>query len=163
MCRFWAAPRTPHPATSGHFSNRAIKSRPGPIAHGGRTIPVQARGITVTFTAYSSGWVCVGGVACDHDLIIDRGKFRKRKKAASREGTSEAFQERRPRANYRSIGRSGRRLTGLCVAASRSTVGPDDLSACGRRSMSSATFTHSSRMRGRRVSDVDRFVDRVAG
>jgi len=36
------------------------------------------------FTGYSFGSVQVDGVAYDHDLIIDRGKIRKRKKAASR-------------------------------------------------------------------------------
>jgi hypothetical protein len=34
---------------------------------------------------------------------------------------------------------------------------------CARGSMSSATFTHSSRMEGTQGLDVDRFVDRVAG
>jgi hypothetical protein len=36
------------------------------------------------FTAYTFGSVRVDGVTYDHDLIIDRGKIRKRKKAASR-------------------------------------------------------------------------------
>jgi hypothetical protein len=36
------------------------------------------------FTSYSFGSVQVDGVTYDHDLIIDRGKVRKRKKAASR-------------------------------------------------------------------------------
>ena len=36
------------------------------------------------FTGYSFGSVRVDGVTYDHDLIIDRGKVRKRKKAASR-------------------------------------------------------------------------------
>ena len=35
-------------------------------------------------TDYSFGWVRVDGVTYDHDLIIDRGKIRRRKKAASR-------------------------------------------------------------------------------
>ena len=35
------------------------------------------------FTDYSFGSVRVDGVTYDHDLIIDRGKIRKRKKAAS--------------------------------------------------------------------------------
>lgn len=35
-------------------------------------------------TGYSFGSVRVNGVTCDHDLVIDRGKARKRKKAASR-------------------------------------------------------------------------------
>jgi hypothetical protein len=39
----------------------------------------------VRFTGYSFGSVRVDGVPYDHDLIIDRGKIRKRKKAASRE------------------------------------------------------------------------------
>ena len=36
------------------------------------------------FTEYSFGSVRVDGVTYDHDLIIDRGKIRKRKKAASK-------------------------------------------------------------------------------
>ena len=36
------------------------------------------------FTGYSFGSVRVDGVIYDHDLIIDRGKVRKRKKAASK-------------------------------------------------------------------------------
>ena len=36
------------------------------------------------FSGYSFGSVRVDGVTYDHDLIIDRGKIRKRKKAASR-------------------------------------------------------------------------------
>jgi hypothetical protein len=36
------------------------------------------------FTGYSFGSVRVDGVTYDHDLIIDRGKVRKRNKAASR-------------------------------------------------------------------------------
>jgi hypothetical protein len=41
-------------------------------------------GISVRFTGYSFGSVRVDDVTYDHDLIIDRGKIRKRKKAASR-------------------------------------------------------------------------------
>ena len=36
------------------------------------------------FTGYSFGSIQVDGVTYTHDLIIDRGKIRKRKKAASR-------------------------------------------------------------------------------
>ena len=36
------------------------------------------------FTDYSFGSVRVDGVMYEHDLVIDRGKIRKRKKAASR-------------------------------------------------------------------------------
>ena len=36
------------------------------------------------FAEYSFGSVGVDGVTYDHDLIIDRGKIRKRKKAASK-------------------------------------------------------------------------------
>jgi hypothetical protein len=50
----------------------------------GHTIWVRARSISVRFTGYSFGSVRVDGVTYDHDLIIDRGKVRKRKKAASR-------------------------------------------------------------------------------
>jgi hypothetical protein len=56
----------------------------GPVAGTGHTIAVQARSISVRFTEYSFGSVRVDGVTYDHDLIIDRGKIRKRKKAASR-------------------------------------------------------------------------------
>ena len=37
------------------------------------------------FTDYAFGSVRVDGVTYDHDLIVDRGKIRKRKQAASRE------------------------------------------------------------------------------
>ena len=40
--------------------------------------------MSVRFTEYSFGSVQVDGVTYDHDLIIDRGKIRKRKKAASK-------------------------------------------------------------------------------
>jgi hypothetical protein len=36
------------------------------------------------FTGYSFGSIRVDGMTYDHDLIIDRGKIRKRNKAASR-------------------------------------------------------------------------------
>jgi hypothetical protein len=36
------------------------------------------------FTGYSFGSIRVDGTTYEHDLIIDRGKIRKRKKAASR-------------------------------------------------------------------------------
>jgi len=36
------------------------------------------------FTEYSFGSVRVDGVTYDHDLVIDRGQIRKRKKAASK-------------------------------------------------------------------------------
>jgi hypothetical protein len=42
------------------------------------------KGIKVRFTGYRFGSVQVDGVTYDHDLIIDRGKIRKRKKAASK-------------------------------------------------------------------------------
>jgi hypothetical protein len=38
----------------------------------------------VRFAGYSFGSVRVDGVTYEHDLVIDRGKLRKRKKAASR-------------------------------------------------------------------------------
>ncbi len=41
------------------------------------------------FTGYSFGSIRVDGVTYDHDLIIDRGKIRKRNKAASRKFCSE--------------------------------------------------------------------------
>jgi hypothetical protein len=53
-------------------------------AGAGHTIPVRGRSVIMRFTSYSFGSVRVDGVTYDHDLIIDRGKVRKRKKAASR-------------------------------------------------------------------------------
>jgi hypothetical protein len=47
-------------------------------------IRLGARSIIMRFTGYSFGSVRVDGVTYEHDLIIDRGKIRKRKKAASR-------------------------------------------------------------------------------
>jgi hypothetical protein len=64
----------------GHESH----DRPGPVAGTGHTIPVRVRSISVRFTDYSFGSVRVDGVTYDHDLIIDRGKIRKRNKAASK-------------------------------------------------------------------------------
>jgi len=61
-----------------------------PVRYPGRPLapatgpPMQARGISMRFAEYSFGSVRVDGVTYDHDLIIDRGKIRKRKKAASR-------------------------------------------------------------------------------
>ena len=57
--------------------------------------------------------------------------------------------------------RSGRRLTGLCMERYTDQPSAGRLVRLRRGSMSPATFTHSSRMRGRRASGVDRFVDRV--
>src|SRR5258708_15866460 len=45
---------------------------------------VAGRSSSVRFSDYSFGSVQVDGVTYEHDLIIDRGKIRKRKKAASR-------------------------------------------------------------------------------
>jgi hypothetical protein len=45
---------------------------------------VQVRSLSVRVTGYSFGSVRVDGVTYGHDLIIDRGKIRRRKKAASR-------------------------------------------------------------------------------
>jgi hypothetical protein len=45
---------------------------------------LRVRSISVRFTDYSFGSVRVDGVTYDHDLIIDRGKIRKRKKGASK-------------------------------------------------------------------------------
>jgi hypothetical protein len=39
----------------------------------------------VRFSGYSFGSVRVDGVTYDHDLVLDRGKIRKRKKGASRQ------------------------------------------------------------------------------
>jgi hypothetical protein len=55
-----------------------------PATDTGRTIPVRARSISMRFTGFSFGSIRVDGVTYDHDLVIDRGKIRKRKKAASR-------------------------------------------------------------------------------
>jgi hypothetical protein len=64
--------------------DRLIVAGAGPAAGTGRTIPVRGRSVRMRFTGYSFGSIRVDGVAYDHDLVIDRGKIRKRKKAASR-------------------------------------------------------------------------------
>src|SRR5207247_9944084 len=56
----------------------------GPAAGTGHTIPVRVRSVSMRFTGYSFGSIRVDGVTYDHDLIIDRGKIRQRKKGASR-------------------------------------------------------------------------------
>jgi hypothetical protein len=43
------------------------------------------KSLSVRFSDYSFGSVQVDDVTYDHDLIIDRGKIRKRKKGASRQ------------------------------------------------------------------------------
>jgi hypothetical protein len=54
---------------------------PGPGSSGRR----MGKSPSVRFSGYSFGSVGVDGVAYDHDLIIDRGKIRKRKKGPSRQ------------------------------------------------------------------------------
>jgi hypothetical protein len=46
--------------------------------------PKAGKSLSVRVSGYSFGSVRVDGVTYDHDLIIDRGKIRKRKKGASR-------------------------------------------------------------------------------
>jgi hypothetical protein len=46
--------------------------------------PQMGKSFSVRLSGYSFGSVRVDGVTYDHDLIIDRGKIRKRKKGASR-------------------------------------------------------------------------------
>jgi hypothetical protein len=53
---------------------------PGPGSFG----RAMGKSLSVRFSSYSFGSVRVDGVTYDHDLIIDRGKIRKRKKGASR-------------------------------------------------------------------------------
>jgi hypothetical protein len=65
-------------------TGQLIADGAGPATGTGHTIPVQARSVSMRFTGYSFGSIRVDGVTYDHDLIIDRGKIRKRKKAASR-------------------------------------------------------------------------------
>ena len=46
---------------------------------------MMGKSLSVRFSDYSFGSVRVDDVTYDHDLIIDRGKIRKRKKGASRQ------------------------------------------------------------------------------
>ena len=82
LCREGWAPASSAAGTS--VSTRVCRWLTGPVAGTGHTIPVGVRSISVRFTGYSFGSIRVDGVAYDHDLIIDRGKVRKRKKAASK-------------------------------------------------------------------------------
>jgi hypothetical protein len=74
----WAAGGTL--TAPGHLARR----RTWTAAGAGHTIPVQARSVIMRFTGYSFGSLRVNGITYDHDLVIDRGEIRKRKKAASR-------------------------------------------------------------------------------
>ncbi len=47
--------------------------------------PQMGKGLGVWFSGYSFGSVRVDGVRYDHDLIIDRGKIRRRNKGPSRQ------------------------------------------------------------------------------
>ena len=47
--------------------------------------PGMGKRLSVRFSGYSFGSVRVDGVTYHHDLIIDRGKIRRRKKGASRQ------------------------------------------------------------------------------
>jgi hypothetical protein len=62
----------------------SCRGRTWTAAGAGHTIPVRGRSVIMRFTGYSFGSIRVDGVTYDHDLVIDRGKIRKRKKAASR-------------------------------------------------------------------------------
>src|ERR1700733_5339857 len=62
---------------------------PGHLAEDGPERPPATRSRCgqerhMRFTGYSFGSIRVDGVTYDHDLVVDRGKIRKRKKAASR-------------------------------------------------------------------------------
>jgi hypothetical protein len=57
---------------TGPSASTAVRSRCG------------VRSLSMRFTGYSFGSIRIDGVTYDHDLVIDRGKIRKRKKAASR-------------------------------------------------------------------------------
>jgi hypothetical protein len=62
---------------------RAGDSGTRPTAEGGQYDP-QRSGTHVQFQEYSFGSIRIDGVTYDHDLIVDRGRIRKRKKAASK-------------------------------------------------------------------------------
>ena len=84
-----AAACAPEPGHCGMARGPVIARAPDhhearPATGTGRTIPVRARSISKRFTGFSFGSIRVDGVTYDHDLVIDRGKIRKRKKAASR-------------------------------------------------------------------------------
>src|SRR5215213_3704030 len=50
----------------------------------GHTIVGQAGSVIMRFTDFSFGSMRVDGMTYDHDLVIDRGKIRKRTKSASK-------------------------------------------------------------------------------
>jgi hypothetical protein len=66
--------------TPGHLAGTDLNGH----RRADHTIPVQVRSVIMRFTGYSFGSIRVDGVTYDHDLVLDRGKIRKRKKAASR-------------------------------------------------------------------------------
>jgi hypothetical protein len=40
--------------------------------------------VRVNFDEFSFGWICIDGVTYEHDVVIDRGRVRKRKKTRSK-------------------------------------------------------------------------------
>src|ERR1700739_2529670 len=73
-----------HAACGPALGRAPCRGRAWTVAGTGPAIGMQGRGVIMRFTGYSFGSIQVDGVTYDHDLIIDRGKIRKRKKAASR-------------------------------------------------------------------------------
>jgi hypothetical protein len=49
-----------------------------------RRVGTRRSGSDMRFEEYSFGSIQIDGVSYDHDLVVDRGKIRKRKKAASK-------------------------------------------------------------------------------
>jgi hypothetical protein len=49
-----------------------------------RRVGTRRSGSDMRFEKYSFGSIQIDGVSYDHDLVVDRGKIRKRKKAASK-------------------------------------------------------------------------------
>jgi hypothetical protein len=58
------------------------------------------------FEAFSFGSICIDGVTYEHDVLIDRGQVRKRKKKASKK-FGDAFGHTRSRSKKRSPGNAG--------------------------------------------------------
>src|SRR5215471_16599498 len=77
---------TASPVTNLQPARAGADRRPGPPEPGpGSSGRRMGKGLSVRFSGYSFGSVRVDGVTYDHDLIIDGGRIRKRKKGPSRQ------------------------------------------------------------------------------
>jgi hypothetical protein len=78
-------PKRPEILGGGRGARRSSEAPPEEVLDlRYRRVGTRRSGTEMRFEQYSFGSLQIDGVSYDHDLIIDRGKIRKRKKAASK-------------------------------------------------------------------------------